>query len=246
MRPQIPWPRIFAEGVAIIVSILLAFGIQAWWEGRQDRMEEEQLLAALSVEFAANREQLETNRASHVARQEAAAAILEAAAAPEITISRDSVDHLISDIMWYGTDGWVTGTMDALLSSGDLALIGNRSLQFSLTAWPRLRESLAAVEAEDEHGYEVLLPYLIRMGYLPQLYGATRGIPGTNQEVPHTDVRLPMVGGGVDHRVLLGEREFQNIVSMRFTNQTDYAKLFDDMDQLTGEISTLIESELAR
>jgi len=36
---SIPWPRILAERVAIVVSILLAFGIQAWWEGVQDREE---------------------------------------------------------------------------------------------------------------------------------------------------------------------------------------------------------------
>ncbi|MFT5452858.1 MAG: hypothetical protein ACI9N9_002356, partial [Enterobacterales bacterium] len=30
------WPRILAEGAAIIVSILLAFSIDAWWEGREE------------------------------------------------------------------------------------------------------------------------------------------------------------------------------------------------------------------
>jgi hypothetical protein len=39
---QIPWPRIFAAGVAIVVSILLAFGIQGWWEGRQEQREEQE------------------------------------------------------------------------------------------------------------------------------------------------------------------------------------------------------------
>jgi len=28
---QIPWLRVFVEGVVIVVSILLAFGIEAWW-----------------------------------------------------------------------------------------------------------------------------------------------------------------------------------------------------------------------
>jgi len=44
---QVPWPRIFAEGLAIVVSILLAFGIQAWWEERQERAVEKALLAGL-------------------------------------------------------------------------------------------------------------------------------------------------------------------------------------------------------
>ena len=37
MSRPIPWLRVFAEGAVIVVSILLAFGIDAWWEGRQER-----------------------------------------------------------------------------------------------------------------------------------------------------------------------------------------------------------------
>ena len=37
MKPPIPWLRVFIEGVVIVGSILLAFGLQAWWEGRQER-----------------------------------------------------------------------------------------------------------------------------------------------------------------------------------------------------------------
>lgn len=44
---QVPWLRIFAEGFAIVVSILLAFGIQAWWEDRQERAVEAALLTGL-------------------------------------------------------------------------------------------------------------------------------------------------------------------------------------------------------
>ena len=36
MAKQVPWLRIMAEGVVIAGSILLAFGIQAWWEARGD------------------------------------------------------------------------------------------------------------------------------------------------------------------------------------------------------------------
>lgn len=31
MTSSIPWPRVFVEGVVIVSSILLAFGIEAWW-----------------------------------------------------------------------------------------------------------------------------------------------------------------------------------------------------------------------
>ncbi len=37
MKAQIPWLRVFVEGVVIVGSILLAFGIDAWWEGVQEQ-----------------------------------------------------------------------------------------------------------------------------------------------------------------------------------------------------------------
>ena len=46
--PQIPWARVLVEGVVIVASILLAFGIDAWWEQRQDREEERRILQALT------------------------------------------------------------------------------------------------------------------------------------------------------------------------------------------------------
>ncbi len=58
MTRQIPWLRVFVEGVVIVASILLAFGIQAWWEETQERVEEQEILGgdlkALASEFHAN------------------------------------------------------------------------------------------------------------------------------------------------------------------------------------------------
>ena len=47
MTRQVPWLRILTEGFAIMVSILLAFGIQAWWEDQQERAVERALLTGL-------------------------------------------------------------------------------------------------------------------------------------------------------------------------------------------------------
>lgn len=56
MTRSIPWLRVFVEGVVIVGSILLAFGIDAWWEGRQEREDElgyvERLRAGLAADTA--------------------------------------------------------------------------------------------------------------------------------------------------------------------------------------------------
>lgn len=45
------WLRRLADGVAIVASILLAFGIQAWWESHQDVQIERQALSTLTEEL---------------------------------------------------------------------------------------------------------------------------------------------------------------------------------------------------
>ena len=51
MKTSIPWTRVFLEGAVIVASILLAFGIEAWWDGRQERAEERDALEALAADF---------------------------------------------------------------------------------------------------------------------------------------------------------------------------------------------------
>ena len=49
------WSARLAEGVVIVVSILLAFSLDAWWENRQRREEVDQMLALLDEEIEVNR-----------------------------------------------------------------------------------------------------------------------------------------------------------------------------------------------
>lgn len=59
MERRIPWPRFALEVVVIVVSILLAFAIDAWWEGRQELETGRKLVAAVVEEATANRRLVE-------------------------------------------------------------------------------------------------------------------------------------------------------------------------------------------
>ena len=54
----INWKRIAVEAAAIVVSILLAFAIDAWWDDRQERIEEREVLLGLKSEFSRYRDDL--------------------------------------------------------------------------------------------------------------------------------------------------------------------------------------------
>ena len=49
---KLPWKRLLAEATAIVLSILLAFAIDAWWEDRGDRQAEKLLLHRLKADFS--------------------------------------------------------------------------------------------------------------------------------------------------------------------------------------------------
>ena len=69
---RIPWLRIAVEGVLIVVSILLAFGIDAWWDRNRDDDARRELVAALRAEFLAGSEELARAQSLHRRRFDAA------------------------------------------------------------------------------------------------------------------------------------------------------------------------------
>ena len=55
----IQWPRIFAEGTAIVLSILLAFAVDAWWQERREQANYRAQVETLLSEFKESKIQLE-------------------------------------------------------------------------------------------------------------------------------------------------------------------------------------------
>ena len=66
MTKQVPWVRIVAEGIAIVISILLAFAIQAWWEGQGERDRRDAILLGLASDLAASDVDLEPSLPTYV------------------------------------------------------------------------------------------------------------------------------------------------------------------------------------
>ena len=86
MKAQIPWLRVFVEGVVIVASILLAFGLQAWWEGVQEREEERATLERLAAEFGVVDSVLGQWQANHKGVAEASEVLLQHTAPPRTLV----------------------------------------------------------------------------------------------------------------------------------------------------------------
>ncbi len=136
-----------AEGVLIVVSILVAFAIDAWWAERQDRVEERRILGSLKAEFLVNAEKIPSYIESHKRSAESSGALIRAMheAGPGGTVIFNYV-HLAWTIDHNSTDPQ-RGTLDAILQSGELRYIRNPHIRERLVGWPQL--VVDATENED-------------------------------------------------------------------------------------------------
>ncbi len=55
---DVSWKTLIVESVTVIASILLAFSIDAYWELRQERLAESEVMNALYIELRSNRDSL--------------------------------------------------------------------------------------------------------------------------------------------------------------------------------------------
>ena len=123
--------RLAVEGVVIVSSILLAFGIEAWWDGSRERAEEQQLLTVLERDMERNRSDLErvlsTNERTTEAMRRFMALTPEALAG----LSADSADSLLVDLAALGA----FTPFDGALKSDDLSIIRDVPTRTALGSW---------------------------------------------------------------------------------------------------------------
>ena len=157
---KIPWLRIGTESVAIVVSILLAFSIDAWWQNRSEIRVEVQYLLALHDDLNTSLVLLDESEVTvrrQMAYLESLLQINDGAAASE-------------ELRLWIRDGlYVIGTYEPQLSSlRDLESSGqSRIIQFgplrrALASVSQKLERLQAVQADFVLSQQMLLdPYLV-------------------------------------------------------------------------------------
>ena len=206
---QIPWPRIIAEGSAIVVSILLAFSIDAWWDRFNSHQDEQIYLTTLKAALAQNQINISEQIAFAEALRTSARELLVAATEPASTLSDAALDGLLSDLTWYVSDP-LTAELDSLLSDSSIARVSDPTVAYELGV---LNAELAQFRANIRFQLDVfsrdLMPFLQDNVYLPQINNATEFQPGTNIEFPVNHLNL---SDHVSHQTILNDHAFQNIL----------------------------------
>ena len=230
MRPySIAWKPLFAEAAAIILSILAAFAIDAWWDLRADVREEREILLGLRAEFQEVADRLDGWATFNGAKADL---VHRALAHPVQPLSEAAADSLYSSMPYVNVIDRGGGSLDALLSSGRLELIRDRALRESLARWPDRMEDIHTNDLSvREYVWGSLLPYM-----------ATRGVPeGLCPEVPFCvdDAVLPE-----PYRALLGDPTFRSLLThleaMFSIIGADHLEARDTARALVQRIDTLV------
>lgn len=130
--------KLLREGVVIILSILLAFSIDAAWDARQDRLEERALLSALRGDFLASRAEALGTISVHE-RGGRLIAEAHALSVDDVTeLSSEAVSETLLALATPRTFDPVRGTLDAMIGSGQLDLIRDAELRRALVVFLNL------------------------------------------------------------------------------------------------------------
>jgi hypothetical protein len=173
---SIPWPRILAEGFAIVVSILLAFGIQAWWEGVEQGERERSYLISLRENFEETLARVPDQEQQRSIALHAVEALIDQFQGAE----RAPGDSLY---VWFSLTSLPIAfdppraVFEDAVASGGIQLIRSDDLRIALAGYP---PALAVVQLQDEAAWAVwerrLQPLL--EGRVPRVERLRRGAVG--------------------------------------------------------------------
>ena len=230
MKTSIPWLRVFVEGAVIVGSILLAFGIDAWWEGRQEDERIVQSLIALHGEFQAVLEHIDGDYARRNQRTEAYRWILEAISEGR-TVDDDSLATRIG--LMTGMARFVAphAVYDDLVASGDLRRL-EPDLRAALLAYAEQVDRLDWAETRQNSAYfEGVYPYLLE--------SADWLAMGPN--IVWEDITFePTHASGLDE--LLADRQFQNLLVSRLRDLAFSQRSTEELREIVDEVLTLLEN----
>ena len=156
------WGRVLAEGLLIVLSILLAFGIEAWWGERGEGLAEIEALAGLRDDFTENVQRLAAVKADHAKIRDAAVRLLGMTGPDvEVVASELALDTLVMALIGGPKVFPVTATYDALIASGRIDLLKSAELRRRLAEWSASMAYLGELEREARAQMDQrLLPFL--------------------------------------------------------------------------------------
>lgn len=163
-RIGVSWRDAVRDIILIVVSILIAFALDAWWNDQLDRQRERAHLETLLAEFQVNHDRIAGYLRQVNDSFDSTLQVLALMGPTPKGISADLLTSLINESFDVGTYTPHGGAVAALLASGELSLIENRELSAMLSQWPVVSNTLHDLAQLQARNREELHIYLARSG----------------------------------------------------------------------------------
>jgi hypothetical protein len=222
------------EGLVIVLSILLAFWIDAMWELSRDRAQALEFLAALRIELVANIEILRGHVEGCEQGAYAAQRQLVSLTGPEpFRISEDSLTTLMATALRGVPPRLETPAFEALVSAGALSDIGSTELRSELGRWRTLLETRESRRAFAEDRVIKTIEYLESAGAAARLHEGSR-------------VQLPPSNFAVDVEALLSDPVFGGVIGSLAVRKGHMCIDDDNRRAQAEEFLRVVDIELGR
>jgi hypothetical protein len=126
------WGFLLVEAVLVVLSILLAFWIDAWWEGRQQKEQRVELLRDVQADFSATGESLDSAIATAAGFVARTSGFLEVVTEKR-DVSRDSLIYLLEGVADFTFYEPSLATYRNAVSAGSVDLIRDSELLAAFT-----------------------------------------------------------------------------------------------------------------
>lgn len=152
------------EVVILVLGILIAFGLDSWWDGRTESAQRRADLAALRADFTSNRDQLAdlVERQARISRSSnRLAEIAEGTGA-----SADSVRGLLGQVFSSGRFEPVMGAYQALVASGGFSRLRDAELRAALANFAAAQDVRYVESYADALYFDLMHDFQGRLGLL--------------------------------------------------------------------------------
>ncbi len=182
---NIQWKRISVEGAAIVVSILLAFSIQAWWDEYQEERQLHEILEALEEAFSGNLSQINDSIEAVSANYELLNGFIQIGPEDIEKIPMGDRFRTLRAIWVPDTRNLNTGLLLKILDAERLKSLRNAELQQGIAHWQSWLEQLNQRRALIDEGEVTIFRALaLRQNLWPYLVA----IEPSNQPVLSTEL----------------------------------------------------------
>jgi hypothetical protein len=221
------------EILLVVVGILIALSINTWNEDRKDRNLENEYLMGLKEEFEYNYEELETFIQLNESIIKATKELLENTG-PDSNVSNKFVRDLLGDMMAYSV-GYEPnpGTLEDLISSGNLNKITNGKLRNALSIWKANLVKSKMKESRVNRYRDETIDYIMNNGLW-------RDLLNNSLKIEESKLKLEINKMLQDYR-LENNLSFFMITSWSLKNN-EYLQLKDNINTILN----LIQKELSK